>query len=1339
MPQYSTTLIFAAAFLISACSDFSAQPETSLPKLTWGPTSAAEGNASSESFATFTFSLNKGAVKASIDYITADGSAERDSDYEFSSGTLHFEEASQVQTLAIPLVGDHRIEGDENFFLVLGNAVNVTLAESSAYATILEDDNPTTIHVNSEPTLEGEGAALVFTASISEVVDQVRFDYTTAAGSALAGADYETSSGSIEFTPGLSQEVFSVELLNDDISEDEEQFSIVLSNPQNATFAANEINATIIDDDNPILTIQDSSITEGDLHQYTQMTFTLSVDWLFASSSIDYEVQGYGAIADEDFQAQSGSLNFGDSLEQYIVVDIYGDHKVESTEQFYLVLTSIQNLRAERLEAIGTIYDNDQPANLQISAAAVLEPDNLANSELTLTMSLDKYSESVSIAYKTVDYEALADLDYEPETGLLQMDFDQLEIEHSLQIIGDQIADGNERFLLEITDITGANYDLEQQFTLTISDDNDDIPTACLSSNSSLDFGSVAVYTEHRRNLTLYNSCSYTIQLDRINHPLPEGFSFTEQYLLIGGQSSGDWGIKLYPENEANISTSIMGKFDLRASITEYAAVSGTHYAGAVHQSQNGLDELESAYALQYGKASDEVYISGYIGGGLFVYSAGDLGLKQRLVNNEYGHNGLEGSTWIEYNEVYDELLVFGGSSNKSAPFVVFKRNEDTGLFYQVQSASPEYWTAVDGSDISYIDSAMGLISANGRKLILVADNNPSTFADDLLVVYARDNDGMYQYERHTTIGEDNITDWNTSTRVISALAWAELDSGSDLLFLSSSTKDELEIYTLNDNNSLSLKQEFPQDQDSTASLEAPKMLALTSDYNFVYLADSSADVIHIFQLQADGNYALLDSFEDTDAPDGNLSGPRALELSSSENHLFVSTRDPAGIVVLDRDSKNGLLSYSSQANSLNQINVPELNYSLLLDINAVGDRAFLSQYDGHALHAFDVDPVSGNLFFDQVAIRNSANEGFRGLQDPADVIVDPDNKYLYALSPSAEAIVIFALTDDNGIEYLTQTYTSTESEYLASPTQLAISADGEYLFVMSASLARIAVFAIDDGSSVAGDNISIEFSSAFDFNSTTALSSYQPQSMAITPDNQQLVVLVSSTEGNDLLVLDYASSSGELSSPELLESTSRLDGAGEFLISADGRSIYAIVSSNNLNENGQLVVFARNANGLISYSHTKEGDSSGDSGIKKPISIAQSLDGDYLFLSGQVVIDSVTEVNAISILDPQANLSLVEQHFRNMPILSNDDVRIAVGTSALALYSAAGELATYDYDSDSSSEIMATTATLTLEEHINSGSRERGIAGIAAIAFGGNYFFTAGRDSHAIGSIRIQ
>ena len=239
---------------------------------------------------------------------------------------------------------------------------------------------------------------------------------------------------------------------------------------------------------------------------------------------------------------------------------------------------------------------------------------------------------------------------------------------------------------------------------------------------------------------------------------------------------------------------------------------------------------------------------------------------------------------------------------------------------------------------------------------------------------------------------------------------------------------------------------------------------------------------------------------------------------------------------------------------------------------------------------------------------------------------------------------------------------------------------------------------------------------------------------MAITPDNEQLIVLVSSADDSDLLVLDYDNSSGELSSPELLGSTAHLDQAEEFLVAADGSHIYAIITANDLNEDGQLIIFDRSADGEISYSYTREGDSSG---IKKPIDLAQSPDGKYLFISGQLMTNQTTAVSAISVFNAQSSLYLLDQYYQNIPILANADVHIVVGASTVALYSAAGELALYTYNPETGS--MSTVAILTLEELVNSGSRERGIAGMAAGAFGGDFFYTAGSDSHAIGSIKIQ
>ena len=1324
MPRCLLALIVVAALTLSACGDSSGNPQTALPRLTWSAVSAAEGNASEESEVTFAFNLNKEAVNASIDYITLDGSARRDLDYQFSSGTLHFEDLSRTQTLAIPLVGDTAIEGDENFILLLGNAVNLALDVSSYYATIVDDDFPTTISVSSAPTTEGEDTAIIFTASIDNLIDQVTFAYSTVDDSALAAEDYNASSGVIEFTPGLSQEIFSVPLLNDDVAELEEQFSLILSAPQNASLAATEVSATIIDDDNPLLSIQDSSLTEGDLHQYQQMTFTLSIGSLTETASVAYELQSYSAVAEEDFILDSGSLSFTESSEQYIVVDIYGDHEVESTEQFLVLLSSPQNLILANTEAVGTIYDNDERATLSIATSTATEPDNLELSELTLILSIDNYAEGVGVAYQTLDNEALASIDYESAAGVWTMAYDQLLVEHTLQIVGDQIADDDETFLLDISEVTGADYDTDPIITLNINDDNDDIAAECLSSDSSLDFGTAQTYIEYSRTLTLHNSCDYAVQIDRANHPLPEGFNFGSQDVYLEPSSSADWEVQLYAETEGNLLGSALAKFDIRA--TAVSAREAPYYAGAAVKGQNALDELEGAYALQYGNAVDEVYVSGFFGNGLLVYSADDLNLKQRLVHNEYGYSNLSATTWIEYNEVYDEVLVFGGS--RSYPFVVFRRDQSTGLLYQAQLASAESWTDINDLSISYIDSTMGLLSADGNDLVLVADNDPTDLADDLLVIYQRDNNGDYNYRRQTTIGEDSDADWNTSARMISNMAWIERDSGGDLIFVSRSVSDELEVHRLNSDASISLLQEFTHGENGIDAMDGPKQIAVSSDLNFVYVTASTSGAINILQLQPDGNYAFLASFAD-DTEEGGLTGVRSLVLSPREDQLLVNTRDdPAGIAVLERDSDSGLLSSLFQVNNLNQSNVPGLDQSMMVELNQAGDRVFLSQYDGHALHAFDRDRVSGLMFFDQVALMSEASDSFQDLRSPTDVVFDSVHNYLYALSPDDNAVVVLATSDD-GIQTWLNSYDSNDDEYLTTPTQLELSADGEHLLVLSSGQETIAVFAAANGE--------LSLSSAFEFADHALLEGYYPQSMTMAPENQQLIVLISDGSGSgELLTLDFDSSNGTLSSPELAEHDNDLDNADEFLLLQDGSKLYIIITGDDTdNDYGKLVVFERDvSSGALSYFDTISGSSDGDNGFRNPQSIAESPDG-YIFVAGKARTNQGANVNSISVLDSE--LSLQHQHYQDLSILSNDDVSIAATQGKIALYSLSGDIiAIHDYAENG---FVTNDALLTIRERTSNGDWERGIAGIAAVIFAGDYLYTAGSDSHAVAAIKFQ
>jgi hypothetical protein len=66
--------------------------------------------------------------------------------------------------------------------------------------------------------------------------------------------------------PGETVKTITVDVIGDTVDEDDENFSVFLSNPTNANLGAFAGTCTIIDDDAspmPDLTIDDVSVTEG--------------------------------------------------------------------------------------------------------------------------------------------------------------------------------------------------------------------------------------------------------------------------------------------------------------------------------------------------------------------------------------------------------------------------------------------------------------------------------------------------------------------------------------------------------------------------------------------------------------------------------------------------------------------------------------------------------------------------------------------------------------------------------------------------------------------------------------------------------------------------------------------------------------------------------------------------------------------------------------------------------------------------------------------------------------------------------------------------------------------
>ena len=114
---------------------------------------------------------------------------------------------------------------------------------------------PLEVVVSDGRALEGDGV-VVFTFKVpassggaAGVGSAVSVDYATVAGTAVAGSDYVSASGTLTIPRGSRYATLTVDLVDDAAPEPAESFALELTNPVGATLATATAAATIVDDE----------------------------------------------------------------------------------------------------------------------------------------------------------------------------------------------------------------------------------------------------------------------------------------------------------------------------------------------------------------------------------------------------------------------------------------------------------------------------------------------------------------------------------------------------------------------------------------------------------------------------------------------------------------------------------------------------------------------------------------------------------------------------------------------------------------------------------------------------------------------------------------------------------------------------------------------------------------------------------------------------------------------------------------------------------------------------------------------------------------------------------
>jgi uncharacterized delta-60 repeat protein len=221
-----------------------------LPKIYITNTAVREGNSGTR-HATFELNLSKTSDKpVTVEYHTADRTAQAPEDYEQKSGTVTFPPNTRTKKIVIKVKGDRLPEANERFVIILSDAVNGVIHNGRAVCTTIDDDPVPTITIHNAVADENCQQVSV-RVSLSEPSERVvTLKYYTKDGSAKAPEDYTAiSNGTLVFQPGEITKNISIVIKEDALCEPTEKFYVILNQAENASLNCREAEVRILNSD----------------------------------------------------------------------------------------------------------------------------------------------------------------------------------------------------------------------------------------------------------------------------------------------------------------------------------------------------------------------------------------------------------------------------------------------------------------------------------------------------------------------------------------------------------------------------------------------------------------------------------------------------------------------------------------------------------------------------------------------------------------------------------------------------------------------------------------------------------------------------------------------------------------------------------------------------------------------------------------------------------------------------------------------------------------------------------------------------------------------------------
>ena len=486
-------------------------------------------------------------LTVTVNYATADISAQAGTDYTAESGTLTFAPGQTVQTISVPVTNQTLPEPNKEFTVNLSGAVNAAIPNPQGTATIDNTDLlPRQIMVADVQVADGTaGATAAFTVTLSSAsTSPVTFQYTTTNMTAIAGINYLGTAGQVTIPAGQTTATRSTcKSFSETISGPNQQFALTLSAPQNATLARTQALATILNTvPAPSLAIDSVMVTDAPTGTLAAV-FHVSLSAASAQAiTVNYNTQDGTAQQGVDYTAESGTLTFaaGQTV-QTISVPVLNHSTPLSDKTFSVVLSGASNANIGQGTGTATILNGGLTQKL-VQVNDIQVADGTTGAVATFTFTLSSPSTNVvTLQYATANGTAIAGTNYLASSGLVTFPVGQTTETVPITILPVTESGPNTQFTLNLTN--------PQNATLANT-----TATATILNNIALPSFSV-------NSLTTTNTSTnaiFTVSLNAPSaQPVTVGYSTADGTALAGADYTSTTGTLTFAPGQTSLTVSV--------------------------------------------------------------------------------------------------------------------------------------------------------------------------------------------------------------------------------------------------------------------------------------------------------------------------------------------------------------------------------------------------------------------------------------------------------------------------------------------------------------------------------------------------------------------------------------------------------------------------------------------------------------------------------------------------------------------------------------------------------------------------------------------------------------